>query len=147
MVASSYYTEVILPIITGHIDLAITFLKSRCLPQRTMNCRSCAKPIKWSARKNIDGYVWPCHNPQCSKMKTARRIRDESIFEGGRNDLRKMIHMYYLWSIGTSAKDCIRLCGIGGNRVNTYYKFLGKHASITLNKILCNLEDLEECAR
>ncbi|KAI5152795.1 hypothetical protein ENBRE01_3008 [Enteropsectra breve] len=57
-------------------------------------------------------------------MKTTCSIRDESIFEGGRTDLRKMIHMYYLWSIGTSAKDCIRLCGIGGNRVHTYYKFL-----------------------
>lgn len=121
---ANYFEEVIMFLISGPVEQAIVFLKSKGLLKRSMVCLHCASPMKWSPRNTVDGFVWRCHNSQCAKSKTTRGIRDESIFEGSRTNLRRMIHIYYLWATGVSALDCVKLCGVSRCCVLTYYKSL-----------------------
>lgn len=123
---NNFYTNTILPILSGSPQLAITFLMNKGMLLSQASCKECGLLMKLSPRNTIDGVVWRCHNTSCKSMKTTRSIRAGSVLEGLTLDLRKLIHMIYLWSENQALKDIVKMTGLSKClviRFSNYFRF------------------------
>jgi ISXO2-like transposase domain len=131
--------------------VVINYLKEKHLLKSEMLCTYCRIRMKWSPAPRLpDKYVWRCHNMACEHKNTTKSIRSESIFERSKVDLRRFIHVIYLWSIETPLNNILGLTRLTRCKAIACYTFFRLTCSFYFEKtpvslggqgIICSIDE------
>ena len=122
---NQYYTQVIVPLIGQDVWPALRWLMDRRLLASELRCKQCNIGMALRRRQgNKDGMLWACTNHGCSLKNTTSSIRSGSFFSRSNLKLSQWIHIIYLWSIGESQKDTVKLSGVSKRSMVEIYASL-----------------------
>lgn len=123
---NSRFTTTIIPLINNQDPLAlINYFRQRNVLKYEICCTFCSKKMRQVKKSSAtDGYSFRCFKKTCTKYRTFRSIRSESILDEFSIPLKKLLHFFYLFSLETSQETIMELVGISESLVYKLVSFL-----------------------